>query len=69
MHAGMTSKIRGRGSVFLEIVNRRSLIKAVLIRKAVAVGEIGGGLGDQASEYIELGLLGDALYTLNTHFK
>ena len=32
-----------------------------LIRKAVGGGEIGGGLGDQANDVSELGLLGELL--------
>ena len=39
-------------------------IKTVLIRKGVGVGEIDRGPGDQASDDIELGLLGEVVLGL-----
>ena len=51
---------------FLHKMLFRSSIKTVLIRKAVAVGEIGRGPGDRASGVIELGRLVEVELGLNT---
>ena len=61
------SKIRGRGRIFCMPPPLAGDWIYALIRKAVDVGEIGGGLGDQASDDIDLGFLGESILGLITN--
>ena len=49
---------------FLRKICSRSHVKTVLIRKAVNIGKIGRSPGDQVSDDIELGLLGEVVLGL-----
>ena len=69
MYAGMASKIRGRGRVFCMPPPPAGEWIYALIRKAVGVGGNGRGPGDQASEVIELGFLGELIYDIRSLYQ
>ena len=66
MYANLTAPNPHRRPVFSPQNRLCPCIKTVLIRKAVAVGEIGRGPGDRASGVIELGRLVEVELGLNT---
>ena len=55
---------RGRRTPFSSQIAFRTVRIYALIRKAVGIGKIGRGPGDQASDDIELGLLGEVVLGL-----
>ena len=67
MYAWTASKIRGRHSQKTSFSCRRPLSIYALIRKAVGVGEIDRGPGDQASVVIKPGRLVEVVLGLNTN--
>ena len=64
MYARTASKIRGRRTPFSSQIAFRTVRIYALIRKAVGIGKIGRGPGDQASDDIELRLLGEVVLGL-----